>query len=304
MHASGFEVTVFTRSKAGLIGVPEGVRVAEVKYDSVEDLQKSLKGQDAVVSMVAMSAIPNQTILIDAAILAGVKHFIPAECTVESRHPDARGLPMLATVTQIQNYLAAREDRINWNVVSGAVIEFILDAPFIIDFDKRSATLWDGGNGKLSIANFSIVASAIVGALKNPAKIQDHCTRVQGAVISQNQILHLAEKYTSEKWTIEQKDAQASVKESMDLLSNGQVPPDQLMQTLIDIYAAMAFGNGFFDAAYPNPDNEWLGIKQAIDEKTIEDAVRYRVQTGLVGNAGGEVIDDVIGGLADAHLKR
>ena len=107
---AGFETTVLTRSAQALQGLPDGVQVREVDYDSDDSLKSVLQGQDAVVSTLAMSAITNQKRIIDAAISAGVKHFIPAEFTVESRHPDARRLPLLASVIDIQDYLTARQD--------------------------------------------------------------------------------------------------------------------------------------------------------------------------------------------------
>ena len=77
-------------------------------YDSQTSLERALKGQDALVSTVAMSAISNQPLLIDAAIAAGVKLFVPAEYTVNSRDPPAQARPMMASVVAIQHYLATK----------------------------------------------------------------------------------------------------------------------------------------------------------------------------------------------------
>lgn len=79
---AGFETTVLTRSAQALYDLPAGCQVCEVDYDSDDSLKSALQGQDAVISTVAMSAITNQKRIVDAAIHAGVKHFIPAEFTV------------------------------------------------------------------------------------------------------------------------------------------------------------------------------------------------------------------------------
>lgn len=92
-----------------------------------------------------MSAITNQKVMIDAAIEAGVKHFIPAEYTVATRDPRAQWIPIYSTVLDVEHYLQEREKQIDWSVVQcGAMIEFSFDYPFILDFDDAIATLWDG----------------------------------------------------------------------------------------------------------------------------------------------------------------
>lgn len=48
-------------------------------YSSHEDLVSAFKGQDAVVSTVGAPALGDQIKLINAAIEAGVKYFIPSE---------------------------------------------------------------------------------------------------------------------------------------------------------------------------------------------------------------------------------
>lgn len=111
--------------------------------------------------------------MIDAAIAAGIKFIIPAKFIVETRNPIARRLPILASVIDIQDYLATREDQVEWCVINcGACIEFVSDLAFIVDFQNRLATLWDGGEGRLSLGTISIAAKAVAGVLKAPEKFK------------------------------------------------------------------------------------------------------------------------------------
>lgn len=237
LSKAGFETTVLTRSAKGLHNIPDGVQVREVDYDSDDSIKSALQGQDAVVSTVAMSAIPNQKRMIDAAILVGVKHFIPAEFTVETRHPDARRLPLLASVVDIEDYLAERQDRINWNVVgSGAAMEFAFDPPFILDFDNHVATLWDGGDGAVSLSNFEIIAEAVVGVLQQPQRVQDHRVRVDGATLTQKEALRLARKYSDKEWKVAEGDAETAVEESMAALnSSSDLTPEAMMGNMLTL---------------------------------------------------------------------
>ena len=247
-----------------------------------------------------MSAITNQKRIIDAAISAGVKHFIPAEFTVESRHPDARRLPLLASVIDIQDYLTARQDQINWNVVNcGAAMEFGFDPPFILDFDNCAATLWDGGEGAVSLSNFGNIAEAVVGVLKQPHRVRDHCVHVHGTTLTQKDALRIARKYSTEEWSVTERNAEAAVEESMaGIISNSNASPEALMANMLTLISAMTFGKGHFYGAYKNPDNAWLGVKGAISDQAIESAIQYRLQKGMAGHATGENLTDVADQLA------
>ena len=57
---------------------PEGTTVAKSDF-SLESLTKVFQGQDAVISMLPITALAGQGIVIEAAIAAGVKRFLPSE---------------------------------------------------------------------------------------------------------------------------------------------------------------------------------------------------------------------------------
>ena len=63
---------------------PDGVRVVKAKLDDEDSLVAALQGQDAVVVALTTFADDAQYKIIDAAIKAGVKRFIPSEVGKES----------------------------------------------------------------------------------------------------------------------------------------------------------------------------------------------------------------------------
>lgn len=81
---AGYNVTAFSRANSSAT-FPPGVAVRKVDYDSVESLKEALEGQDAVVSAIATVAVGGQNPLIDAAMQAGVKRFIPSEFGLNTR---------------------------------------------------------------------------------------------------------------------------------------------------------------------------------------------------------------------------
>lgn len=124
---AGFQVTVLTRSKKpGALDAD--VKVLEVDFTSMDSLAAALKGIDAVVSTIGGTAIDNQTILIDAAIAAGVKRFIPSEYGTVTTNPKVESYPLYSSMTKIRKYLqekAAAGD-LTWTVLAcGCFLDFM-----------------------------------------------------------------------------------------------------------------------------------------------------------------------------------
>jgi len=89
---SGFSVMAITRYES-MATFPVEVTVTKVDITSVNALTAALKGQDAVVSTLTTSATSGtQRTLIDAAVAAHVKRFIPSEFGTNTR--EARGTKM------------------------------------------------------------------------------------------------------------------------------------------------------------------------------------------------------------------
>lgn len=80
---SDLEVTAIVRSTSTAT-FPEGIKVIKTEYN-LADLTEALKGKDAVISMIPIVSLDQQAVVIDAAIAAGVKRFIPSEYGSDTR---------------------------------------------------------------------------------------------------------------------------------------------------------------------------------------------------------------------------
>jgi hypothetical protein len=249
--------------------------------------------------------------MIDAAIAAGVKLFIPAEYTVNSRDALAQAQPMMASVVAVQNYLATKEDQIAWFVINcGALLEFVLDHPVILDFDKHSAVLWDGGEGAISLSNITLLAKAVSAVLKQPDRVVNHRLKVHGGTITQNRAFEIAKQASTKEWTSEQGGSQAAYAAAFKSLSDGSAKTqEQLLAALLTAYNAASFGQceGHFECAYAEPDNGWLGIGEFVDGE-IEKAIRQRVikseHDGAATEEHLESLGDITGELAAIHARK
>jgi uncharacterized protein YbjT (DUF2867 family) len=91
---------------------PAHLKVQRIGDDYPEaELLEAFKGQDAVISTMAAVGVVQQKVIIDAAIKAGVKRFVPSEFGIDTRNEKAMAIlpqyfkPKLDTV----EYLKGRE---------------------------------------------------------------------------------------------------------------------------------------------------------------------------------------------------
>lgn len=114
-----FDVSVIARSSskttfpaaANIIRLPES--------PSHSDYVSALKGQDAIVSAVGYPAKLEEPRIIDAAIEAGVKRFIPSEYGINYSLPAARALnPVFGAKGEVLDYLKTKEvEGLTWTVI-------------------------------------------------------------------------------------------------------------------------------------------------------------------------------------------
>ncbi|KAL3461191.1 hypothetical protein BJX64DRAFT_261471 [Aspergillus heterothallicus] len=294
---AGYKVTVLTQSVLSLNDIPDGIGINEVDYTSYASqsiLQAALTGFDAVVSTVAGVAVSSQKPLIDAAIAAGVKHFIPADYAMSLRAPEIRRLPPYTDVVEIENYLRAQTDdgraKMAWTVVAcGGFLEYSFDLPFMIDLPNRRIDIVNGGDVPFSISEFRTVAKAIVGVLGQPERVVGHCVQVHGMLVTQNQVLGIAKKYSAdpESWIVNEKEAAVRFEEGMDMLRRGEFT----MQAVSTLMAGVIW-DPKYEAGFKETDNEWLGIEE-IPKERLEETIRDKLLSGVSGIASDKIVSNV-----------
>jgi putative NADH-flavin reductase len=166
---ANFQVTVLTQSK--MPGVYDAsVSIVEVDFASVESLTAALKDIGGLVSTVATTGMENQTILIDAAVAAGVKRFISSEYGSVTTNPKVATLPIYAPMFKIKQYLheKAMTREMTWTVLAcSSFLEFLFGTSMLLDFANHKATLFDKGNDRISSASLPNMGKAIVGIMQN-----------------------------------------------------------------------------------------------------------------------------------------
>lgn len=205
----GFNVTGLSRHSPEN-SVPAGVKFINSDYSAVS-LLDAFKGQDAVISTVsstASGALDLQKSLIDTAIAAGVKIFVPSEYGVDtSDRSSPNFIPFLEGKIAILDYLKERQDKISWfALVTGSLFDWGLKIPGFggWDLDARTVTIYDGGDVPYEATTLDQVGRAIAKSLKRQGHTRNQFVYVNSFTVTQNEVLKALEKVTGDKFNVSQ----------------------------------------------------------------------------------------------------
>ena len=123
---TNLKITVISRpeSKATF---PPSVQVIKVSIDDLSSLEKALQGQDAVLSLITPSQVSKEELIVDAAIKAGVKYYIPSEFGHDTTDPKVLELlPIFKAKTEITKKLVSHEAKMGWTaIVTGLFLDWV-----------------------------------------------------------------------------------------------------------------------------------------------------------------------------------
>lgn len=265
--SSSFNTSVLSREGSSST-FPSGVKVLRANYDSVDSLKQAFQGQDAVISLVGGGALGDQNKLIDAAVAAGVKRFVPSE--FGSNTPDSKTravVPVFEAKLGTVNYLKSKEDSISWtSVVTGPFFDWGLKVSFLgFNAQNKTATIIDSGNATFSTTNLGTIGESVVKALEKAEATKNQYVYVSGFQTSQNEILAAAEKITGEKWTVSKTSAKDLITKGNELLQKGD------FSGLGPLIQAITFGDEQLGDLKPSGLwNEKLGLTQDSFEDSIK----------------------------------
>lgn len=262
---AGFEVSALTRAKK-----PDAheasVKQVEVDFTSVDSLTAALQGVDAVVATLGGHAMDSQTVLIDAAVAAGVKRFIPSEFGSVSTNPKLENFPVYNQMFKIKKYLKEKADagQLTWTVLRcGAFLEFLLGYGMLLDFTNHKGTFYDGGDNRITSTSMANVGKAVAGILQNSEVTKNKIMTVSEVIFTQNKVLKIAKDMKPDiKWDITDAQTSAMLQEGLDAAAAG----DFSMPSILKIIGGTALAGDKYGGAYDVTDNELLGVKELTED--------------------------------------
>jgi len=225
----------------------------------------ALKGQDAVVSAVGTDGLLGQSVLIDAAVTAGVKRFLPSEFGSDLDNPKTKNLPVFGykvATTKHAEAAAAKNPNFTYTYVrNGAFLDWGLEHNFILDTASGKPSIYDSGDQLFSTTTLETVSRAVVAVLEKFEETKNRAVYIQDIQISQNHILEIAKKVAPQKtWEPVPVETATIFNSSNEKLSKGEVT----MEVMVGYIIVALFGNGF-GGKFEKNDNELLGLGEKTD---------------------------------------
>lgn len=267
--ASGkFNITVLRRQGSSA-KFDSNVKVVDVDYNSASELTAALKGQDALVSTVGTPFLQGQTRLVDAAIAAGVKRFLPSEFGSNLDFPNTRSLPVFAHKVEVQDYLIEKSKTTDLTyslVYNSAFLDWGLEHNFILAHAEGKPAIFDGGDIVFSSTTLKTVGDAVAGILAHPEETKNRAVYVEDTKLTQNKLLALAREAAPGKtWAPQQAKVDDIVAKADARLAQGLFDMETFVPYLFRAILDPAYGGDF-----QKTDNELLGLKGLTDAEVAE----------------------------------
>ncbi|PYI24188.1 isoflavone reductase family protein [Aspergillus violaceofuscus CBS 115571] len=258
-----FSITVLSRESSTSV-FPESVPVIRSDY-SHESLVSAFQGKDAVISVVGRGGYSSQQKLVDAALAAGVKRFIPAEFGNNSADERVRALaPILESKKAKVDYLRAREHQMSWTTA--------LKIGFLgFNLQTHEATIYDDGVTPASVSTLPQIGRALVAILRHAELTKNQYVYVESFTVTQNEVLAALERATGEKqWKVQHVDLKPLIDESTERFKQGDLAGARILN--------LAAGLGrFHDGPYGDwsrvPGGSW-NARLGLEVEDLDQVVR------------------------------
>jgi len=240
---------------------------------SPASLISAFKGQDAVVSVIGAAGLDEEIKIIDAAVKAGVKRFLPSEYGMNSLNENgAKLIPAFAGKVKTNAFLREQEAKgLSWTaILSGSLFDW--GAPIGLagfSINTKEALILNGGNQRFSSSNLSQIGNAVVAVLSKPEETANQFLYIDSFTATQNEILAEFEKATGEKWKVTESTTENAKAEGQALFAKGDFSGLLLLVKVLTFDEA--YGNDFTKVA--TLSNEKLGLPKQDLASTVATVV-------------------------------
>lgn len=256
-----FRVTILARHLSEP-QLPESVEVLRVDYDSAPDLTAALAHQDAVVSVLTTNAMNTQLPLIEGAVKAGVRRFIPSEFSANIGNPKAAALPVYHSKIKLCDVLqqtAEKNPNFTYSLIrNGPFLDWSLAFGFFLILKGGETHLYDGGDRPFSTTTLTTRGKAVVEVLCHLEDAKNRAVFVQDIVTTQKKILKIAQEVNPERTWIPKIVSTAEMEaRAHENYANGMFD----LVSALGFFCRSVFAEGY-GGEFQEVDKELLGIRQ------------------------------------------
>ncbi|OGM47452.1 isoflavone reductase family protein (CipA) [Aspergillus bombycis] len=275
-------VTALSRKDSGN-RLPAGVRVASINYDDEATIVAALQDQQfLIITMAPTAPRDSHSKLVLAAAKAGVPYVMPNGYGGDIDNIKLGEDTMLGPVAQANRDEIERLGMQWITMCCGFWYDYSLaggDARFGFDFDKRSLTIYDDGNTKISTSTLSQVGRAVAKVLSLNELPQDENDNsltlstflnkgvyIKSFVVSQNDMFESVKRVTGATdadWTITYEDTKKRYEDGLAQVKVGNMAGFSKM-----LYARAFYPDDSNDLS-AKAQNELLELpEESLDEST------------------------------------
>ncbi|KAI5849194.1 putative isoflavone reductase like protein P3 [Tricharina praecox] len=269
---ASLSVTILARPTSSIHkSPPSGGKLIAVDFSDHSALVSALQGIDAVVSTVGAPGVAAQKQVIDAAVEAGVKRFIPSEFGSDLDNPKSAGLAVFAGKVVVRKQLEqlAAQGRITWSAITpGAFLDWGIKVGFIGPNPKtKTSTLFDGGERPFAASLLSDIAQSVVGILHHPEETKNKLLYIYSAQLTLKHLTETYEKLLGVPIETTVVSTEQIEKEANEKIANGD--PSGYVQLI----PRAIFGEGYGGSNVGRDSNALLGIKP-LDQAGLEEVIK------------------------------
>jgi hypothetical protein len=296
-----FKITITTRTPSTppswLPRTPQ-YQLISVDYNSHDSLVSVMRGQDIAIALIGPSLLNRQDAMVDAAIEAGVKIFVPADFGIDvSRNnpglDEVLKLPVEMWKQKAENskYLEKRveDGKIKYITLNnGGFFEWGtsliiltnrlgadlvpypgLDNGFLgFNYKDRKATIYNGGSIPIHTITSSTIGRALSAILFNPSPYLNRTLYLSTLTYTQNAVLALIEALTGDKWTLEHTTTEQGIEKGKKIAQSAK-EPEKTIGGFICVTSVLHEPTGKYVPAIGKSDAEELGLPREDVEKIV-----------------------------------
>ncbi|KAJ5716419.1 isoflavone reductase family protein [Penicillium malachiteum] len=215
-----FNLSILSR-KSSKSNFPPGIKVTKVDDDyPLDQLIKAFQGQDALVSTLPGRPYTVHLRMIDAAIQAGVKRFIPTEYGNNTCPAAGELVTLYAEQAKVAAYLKSKESAgLTWTAIhTGQFFDWGIESEWLdYHLEEKRVTIYDSGDKLWSTTNISTAATAVARVLLNPENTKNKAIFEASFTVSQRQVLETLERETGTAWKVETMSSADAMKMATEL---------------------------------------------------------------------------------------
>ncbi|OPB41883.1 hypothetical protein A0O28_0104430 [Trichoderma guizhouense] len=197
-----------------------------------DELIPAFQGHDVVINCMTSFSVADQFRIIDAAIAAGIRRYVPSEYGLNYMRHDAQALNQVFNDKgKIQEYLRAKAQTgvIEWmSIACGMWIRWSMANDFLgMHIGERRFVFWDDGEGYFSCTTEENSAQGLVKALLAAGTDRDVYKNtviyLSDFAITQKQLLEAIERIQGVKYTTESINSSNLITEKQAAVAAGDV---------------------------------------------------------------------------------